>query len=242
MLDYAFVLIVGVLAGTIGGVIGTGSSIILLPVLVYIFGPLQAVPIMAVAAMMVNFSRAAAWWREIDWRALMAYTLPAVPAAALGARTLIQLPPALIDTLLGLFFLAMIPGRRLLDARGWRATWWQLAIAGAAIGFLTGIVLSTGPLSVPVFAAAGLLKGALLATEAAASLAIYITKVTTFQALGALSLENLVKGLIVGSSLMAGTFVGKYLVMRMSADTFSKLLDAMLFCSGLALLWAAYRS
>ncbi len=242
MFDYAFVLIVGVFAGTIGGVIGTGSSIILLPVLVYIFGPLQAVPIMAVASMLVNFSRAAAWWREIDWRALMAYTLPAVPAAALGARTLVQLPPTLIDTLLGLFFLAMIPGRRLLDARGWRATWWQLAIAGAAIGFLTGIVLSTGPLSVPVFAAAGLLKGALLATEAAASLAIYITKVTTFQALGALSLENLVKGLIVGSSLMAGTLIGKYLVMRMSADTFSKLLDAMLFCSGLALLWAAYRS
>ncbi len=39
---------------------------------------------------------------------------------------------------------------------------------------------------------------------------------------------------------MAGTFVGKYLVMRMSADTFSKILDAMLLCSGLALLWAAF--
>jgi uncharacterized membrane protein YfcA len=136
----------------------------------------------------------------------------------------------------------MIPGRRLLDARGWRARTWHLIVAGAAIGFLTGIVLSTGPLSVPVFAAAGLFKGALLATEAAASLAIYIAKVTTFQTLGAQSAENFVKGLIVGSSLMAGTFVGKYLVMRMSADTFAKLLDTMLFCSGAALLWAAYRA
>jgi len=242
MTAYIFVLIVGVFAGTIGGVIGTGSSIILLPVLVFTFGPLQAVPIMAIASLMVNFSRAAAWWREIDWRALAAYSLPAIPAAALGARTLIQLPPALIDTLLGLFFLAMIPGRRFLEKRGWRATWWQLAIAGALIGCLTGIVLSTGPLSVPVFAAAGLLKGALLATEAAASLFIYITKVTTFQALGALSQETIIKGVIVGSSLMAGTFVGKYLVMRMSADTFAKLLDTMLLCSGLALLWAAYQA
>jgi uncharacterized membrane protein YfcA len=117
-----------------------------------------------------------------------------------------------------------------------------LAVAGAAIGFLTGIVLSTGPLSVPFFAAAGLFKGALLATEAAASLAIYVTKVTTFQAFGALSAETFLKGAIVGSSLMTGTFVGKYLVMRMSAEMFSKLLDAMLFCSGLALLWAAYRA
>jgi uncharacterized membrane protein YfcA len=242
MTGYLFVLIAGVFAGTIGGVIGTGSSIILLPVLVFTFGPLQAVPIMAVASMMVNFSRAVAWWREIDWRVLAAYSIPAIPAAYLGARTLIQLPPALIDTLLGLFFLAMIPGRRFLEKRGWRATWWQLAIAGGLIGFLTGIVLSTGPLSVPVFAAAGLFKGALLATEAAASLLIYITKVTTFQALGALAQETLIKGLIVGSTLMTGTFVGKYLVMRMRAETFAKLLDAMLFCSGLALLWAAYRA
>lgn len=241
MAGYAFVLIAGIFAGTVGGVIGTGSSIILLPILVFTFGPIEAVPVMAVASMMVNLSRAAAWWREIDWRTFAAYSLPAIPAAALGARTLIQLPPALIDTLLGLFFLAMIPARRWLDARGWRATWWQLAIAGAAIGFLTGLVLSTGPLSVPVFAAAGLFKGALLATEAAASLAIYVTKVTTFRTLGALSSETFVRGLIVGSSLMAGTFVGKFLVMRMSAALFSKLLDAMLLCSGLALLWAAFR-
>jgi uncharacterized membrane protein YfcA len=242
MTSYLFVLIVGVFAGTIGGVIGTGSSIILLPVLVFTFGPLQAVPIMAVASMMVNFSRAVAWWREIGWRVLAAYSLPAIPAAFLGARTLISLPPALIDTLLGLFFLAMIPSRRILEKRGWRATWWQLASAGALIGFLTGIVLSTGPLSVPVFAAAGLMKGALLATEAAASLLIYVTKVTTFERLGALSQETFIKGLIVGSSLMAGTFAGKALVMRMSADTFAKLLDLMLLCSGVALLWAAYRA
>jgi hypothetical protein len=41
----------------------------LMPVLVVVFGPLEAVPIMAVAAMMANFSRILAWWREIDWRA-----------------------------------------------------------------------------------------------------------------------------------------------------------------------------
>lgn len=242
MTSYLFVLTVGVIAGTVGGVIGAGSSIIVLPVLVFTFGPLQAVPIMAVASMMVNLSRAAAWWREIDWKIFAAYSLTAIPAAVLGANTLVQLPAALIDTLLGLFFLAMIPGRRWLTARGFRASLWQIALAGAAIGFLTGIVVSTGPLSVPIFAAAGLLKGALLATEAAASLSIYVAKVTTFQTLGALSQETFVRGLIVGSSMMAGTFVGKYLVLRMSADTFTKLLDLLLLCSGLALLWAAYRS
>lgn len=242
MTSYLFVLTVGVIAGTVGGVIGAGSSIIVLPVLVFTFGPLQAVPIMAITSMMVNLSRAAAWWREIDWRIFAAYSLTAIPGAVLGANTLVRLPASLIDALLGLFFLAMIPGRRWLAARGLRANLWHIALAGAAIGFLTGIVVSTGPLSVPIFAAAGLMKGALLATEAAASLSIYAAKVSTFQTLGALSQDTLVKGLIVGSSMMAGTFVGKYLVLRMSAGTFTKLLDLLLLCSGLALLWAAYRS
>ena len=62
---------------------------------------------------------------------------------------------------------------------------WHLAVAGAVIGFLTDIVLSTGPLSVPVCRAWGLLRAALLATEAARSQFIYLGMVATFRELGA---------------------------------------------------------
>ena len=55
-------LVIGLFAGTISGVVGTGSSIILMPVLVYQYGPKQAVPIMAIAAVMANLSRILAWW------------------------------------------------------------------------------------------------------------------------------------------------------------------------------------
>ena len=91
-LEFIFVLTVGLLAGAISGIIGTGSSIMLVPVLVWQFGPKEAVPIMAVAAIMGNFSRILAWWREVDWRATAAYSITGVPAAALGAKTLLVLP------------------------------------------------------------------------------------------------------------------------------------------------------
>jgi uncharacterized membrane protein YfcA len=64
----------------------------LVPILVYEFGPKEVVPIMAVAAIMANVARIMAWWREIDWRACAAYSITGVPAAALGARTLLILP------------------------------------------------------------------------------------------------------------------------------------------------------
>ena len=237
---YGLVLLVGLVAGAVSGVIGTGSSIMLLPVLVHAFGPKQAVPIMAVAAVVGNASRVLAWWREVDWRAVCAYALPGAPAAALGARTLWAMPAHAVDIALGLFFVLMVPLRHLLLRRQWRLRLWQMAIAGACIGFLTGLVLSTGPLSVPAFAAYGLVKGAFIATEAASALLLYVAKSLTFSQLGGLPADVLVQGLIVGASLMAGTFLGKGFVLRLPAQMFQRLLDALLLASGLALLAAAW--
>ena len=106
MLSYALVLFVGFVAGTVSGVVGTGATVILLPVLVMVFGPREAVPIMAVVALMSNFAKITAWRRHIDWRASAAYALGGIPAAALGARTLLALPVNTVETALGIFFLA----------------------------------------------------------------------------------------------------------------------------------------
>jgi uncharacterized membrane protein YfcA len=239
---YVFILIVALCAGALSGIIGTGSTIILLPILVYRFGPKQAVPIMAITALMANIGKVMAWWREVDWRAFAVYSVTGVPAAALGARTLLALPSRWVDAALGAFFLLMIPARRWLHAHTYRIRLWQLAIAGAIIGFLTGVVISTGPLSVPAFTSYGLLKGAFLSTEAASSLALFISKVATFRELGALPLPSIVQGLIIGAAVMAGAFVGKAVVRRMSVDTFQHILDGVLLCSGLSLLWAALTS
>ena len=238
---YAFVLAIGLAAGALSGVIGTGSTIILLPILVYQYGPKQAVPIMAIAALMSNIGKAVAWWRHIKWRAFTAYSITGAPAAALGARTLLVLPSRVVDVALGVFFLAMVPGRRWLATKHVAITLWQLAVAGAAIGFLTGIVLSTGPLSVPAFTSYGLTLGPFLSTEAASSLVLMVSKIATFRELGALPGAAILQGLIIGSSVMAGAFVGKAIVQTMNAKTFNSVLDGLLLCSGAALLIDALR-
>jgi uncharacterized membrane protein YfcA len=241
LITYALVLAVGLLAGLVSGIVGTGATIILLPVLVFAFGPQSAIPIMAIVALMSNFAKITSWWREIDWRATAAYALGGIPGAALGARTMLSLPPRVVDIALGSFFLIMIPGRRWLAARRYRVGAWVLVPAGLAIGFLTGIVVSTGPITVPLFTAYGLLKGAFIATEAAASLAVYISKAITFRSFGALPTDIVLKGLISGSSVMMGTYVAKLVVERLSLATFQRLLDGVMLISGLALLWAAVR-
>jgi uncharacterized membrane protein YfcA len=238
---YALVLAVGLVAGLVSGIVGTGATIILLPVLVLAFGPQSAIPIMAIVALMSNFAKITSWWREIDWRACGAYALGGIPGAALGARTMLSLPAQWVDIALGCFFLIMIPGRRWLAARNYKISLWMLVPAGLVIGFLTGIVVSTGPITVPLFTAYGLMKGAFIATEAAASLAVYISKATTFRTFGALPTDIVLKGLITGSSVMAGTYASKLLLERLSLAVFQRLLDGVMLLSGLALLWAAMR-
>ena len=237
-----FVLIVGLVAGTISGIVGTGSSIMLMPVLVYEYGPKQAVPIMAIAAVMANLSRILAWWREVDWRACAVYSVTGVPAAALGARTLLALPPHAVDLSIGLFLIAMVPVRHWLARHQLKARLWHLAVGGAVIGYLTGIVVSTGPLSVPLFLFYGLTRGGFLATEAASSLGLYLSKSVTFQRFGALTPDVALKGFVAGASLMSGAFVAKRFVLKLEPDLFRLVMDGIMIAAGLSMLWNATQS
>jgi hypothetical protein len=239
-LEFLFVLAVGLAAGTLSGIVGFGSSIMLMPVLVIAFGPRQAVPIMAIAAIMANLSRILVWWRDVQWRAVGAYSATAVPFAALGVATLLALPARIIEAALGAFFIAMIGVRRWMAAHGMKLNLAQLALLGVPVGYLTGIVVSTGPLTAPIFLATGLVKGAFLSTEAAASLAVYLAKAAVFRGFGALPLDIVVKGLLTGSTLMAGAFIAKRFVLRLEPDRFRLLMDGLMLVSGATLLSAAF--
>jgi uncharacterized protein len=240
-MEFALVGLLGLVAGTVGGIVGFGTSIMLMPALVLVFGPREAVPIMAVASIMANASRVAAWWREVDWRATAAYSASGIPAAALGAKTLLTLPVGAVEAAIGAFFLAMIPVRRWMARQNWKLSLWHLAVVGAFIGFLTGIVVSTGPINAPFFLAYGLVKGAYLATEALGSLAVYAAKAATFRSLGAMPLEVVFKGFLVGCSLVAGAFVAKRVVLQLDAQKFRLLMDGLLGVAGVTMLWAALR-
>jgi uncharacterized membrane protein YfcA len=234
------VLALGLIAGTLSGIVGFGASIMLMPALMLAFGPHEAVPIMAIAALLANLARVLVWWRDIDWRANTYYCVTAVPCAALGARTLLSLNPHVVESILGALFLLMIPARRWLQARGLRTKAWHLTLVGAGIGYLSGMVASTGPINTPFFLAYGLVKGAYLATEALGSIAIGLTKAIVFQRFNALPPETILRGLVIGASLMLGSSLAKGFVLRLDAHQFRLLMDLLLAGAGLVLLWGAF--
>ncbi len=228
-------------AGTLGGIIGTGSSLILMPILVIFFGAQHAVPIMAIGAIMGNFGRVLTWRKEVNWRACAAYGATAVPGAILGVHTLLALSQHAIELALGLFFISMIPVRRWIANRRFQFSATHLALVGGPVGFLTGIMVSTGPITVPIFTLYGLERGAFLGTEAAASMLVYVAKVVTFKGLDALPMRVVWQGLIVGMSLMLGSFFARPIVLKIPPKKFKWMVDGLMLLSGLSLLWAATR-
>lgn len=233
------VLIVGLLAlvaGTIGGLVGFGSTIILMPTLVFAVGPKAAIPILTIAGLMANASRVVVWWREVDWRAAFVYGAGAIPASALGARTLVALDPDRIQFALGVFFLAMIPIRRWLLSHGFNLALWHLAVVGIVIGFLAGIVTTVGPINTPFFLAYGLTKGPFISTEALGSLLMGITKASVFRSFGALPEDLVVYGLMVGGAVTVGSWLAKRLMDHITVAQFRGLMDGVLAVSGAAMI------
>lgn len=236
-MSFIAVILLAVFSGVISGVVGTGSSILLIPALTYVFGAKEAVPIMALASVMGNLSRIYLWRHSIRFKPLFYYLLPGIPAVVLGANTLWIMPEKWLNIGMGMFFILMIPVIHLLRKHQIKMKTYQVIIAGAVIGYLTGVVFSTGPLTIPIFSAYGLTLGPLLATEATASFVIYLTKALTFSQLGAVNSFILISGVLVGCCLTVGNYLGKKLVLKLTPKLFQWLLDAMLIFAGGSLLF-----
>jgi hypothetical protein len=113
-------------------------------------------------------------------------------------------------------------------------------LVGAGIGFLSGMVASTGPINTPFFLAYGLVKGAYLSTEALGSMLIGITKSIVFQRFNALPPETVGRGLLIGATLMIGSRLAKGFVLRLDAEQFRLLMDCLLVVAAMVLLWGAF--
>ena len=240
MLEIFFqTLVLGTLglgAGVLGGVIGFGTTIILMPALVYFYGPIQAIPVIALVATVANTSRIFLWWTVIRWRVCFVYGITAIPFTILGVNTLVALNERLIEATLGIFLILLVPIRRWMRKKNFYLKLWQMSIVGAGIGYLTGIVATTGAINTPFFLAYGLSKGAFLGTEAASTLSILLTKGIAFHQLGFLNPAAIIQGLLIGGSVLVGSIFSKKIVLALPEKKFILLMELVMLLSGASIL------
>jgi uncharacterized membrane protein YfcA len=234
---------IALIAGTalvgsiIGALAGYGTGLLLPLALVPVVGAEATVPLMAVAMLAMNGSRLVAFREAVDGRAVLIVGLAAAPMAALGALGFARLDAPAATILLGTVLMALVPARRLLKGHGARWPAPALAAAGAGFGLLSGAATGTGVLLVAILNAAGLAGTAVVATDAAISVAYGLVKVTTFQINGQLTPNLWIAGLGIGLVTVPGAFIARALAHRLSARVHATLLDAVVVVGGLAMVW-----
>jgi uncharacterized membrane protein YfcA len=231
---WLLLLLCGWLAATVSGAAGFGGALLLLPVLAFTVGGKAAVPILAVAQVLGNLSRAGFGWREIRWQPALIFSAGAVPASLLGARLFVELPSVLVLRLIGVFLLVVVALRH--TALGKRQVpGWLLAPAGAGVGFLSAIAGSAGPLGATVFLSFKLPPRAYVASEAVTAVFMHSAKSITYGRYAALTLGDFLQGLALGGSLVLGSWTGRKLIDRLPERGFALLVEALLVVSAASL-------
>jgi uncharacterized protein len=111
MLDVVAAIVVGLLAGALGGLFGVGGGIIFVPALILLFGlgqlEAEATSLLAIIPVVL-----AGTWRQhlygnVRWRAALVIGVVAVAGVELGVLTAKSLPEESLQKLFGLLVLAV---------------------------------------------------------------------------------------------------------------------------------------
>jgi uncharacterized membrane protein YfcA len=203
ILRWALLLTCGWLAATVSGAAGFGGALLLLPALAFTVDGKAAVPILTVAQLLGNLSRAGFGWREIRWRPALLFSVGAAPASLLGSRLFVAMPSALVLRAIGVLLLGVVVLRHTSFGKR-RVPEWLLAPAEAGVGLISAIAESAGPLGAAVFLGLKLPPQAYVASEAVTAVLMHLMKSLAYGRYAALSFGDFLRGLLLGGVVTPG--------------------------------------
>lgn len=219
----------------LSAVAGFGGGVLLLPVFTALFGLRFAVPMLTVTQVSSNVFRV--WFNRHDLRRALIgwFALGAVPLAVAGGLLLAHAPLGPLKRVLGVFLIGVVVWRRLRPEPRKPADRTFVAV-GAASGLGSALLGSVGPLTAPFFLAYGLTRAAYIGTEAAAAVTMHLSKIAAYGAGDLLTGRVLWFGAALTPATLAGAWVGRRLVGKMSDRVFVIVVEIGLVAAGLLFL------
>lgn len=232
---YITLILVGLVAGTLSGSVGFGGGMILLPVITYFYGVEIAVPVSTIAQLMSNLSRALMGWKQIQWRQVLWFLVPALPFTALGAFGFAVVDKRLMTRLLCLFLIvfSIMKLRGKLHLPKSRAT---MLVGGGLTGFLNGMLGISGPLSSAVFLTLELSPVAYIVSESMAAAAMHIVKAVTYGRFNLMSWNIFLNGFLIGCAMILGNFVALKLISHVNKKPYQRVVAGVMIAVSLWLI------
>ena len=220
--DLIWAMVVTFASGLMLGYTGWGGMMVSMPFLTILYGPVEALVIMIIGALLVTaylFPTAA---RIADWRRMTPILIGMAVCVPIGNLLLFALEPNLIRRIIGW----LIVGASILILSGWRYSGPQGAGASATTGVISGLIngfvgLGGPPLVIYMLA----LKQSAAVQRANTLVFMAITSVlvlgSTFVG-GGVTLENSFLGVLTAPFQIAGGWLGARLFLKLPAELFKK--------------------
>jgi len=221
---------------TIAGVAGFGGGVVALPVLVWVFGVREAIPILSISQVLSTVSRVWLHRDGINWPVVRLFSLGALPFSIVGSLIFISIDTTVLVRILGVMMLLFVVYTRLPIGREFNMKLWGFVPLGAGTGFGSAFLGIPGPFAAVFYLAYGLTASAYIGTSALGMGMIQVPKLIIFGSDDLITVRVLALGIGLGAIAAVSAVLGRVILRRVPEHVFPRIITAMLLISGVVFL------
>lgn len=230
-------IVVAFLGSAITAGLGIGGGLTVITVLASLVPAAAVIPIHGVVQLGSNVGRTAVQRAHVDWSIMAYFIFGSLIGAAVGGSVVVQLPEAVLKTVIGLFILFSIWGpTRFRITKTGPAT---MGVSGAVSTFLTMFIGASGPFVLAVLEPRLSERRALIGTHAACMVIQHTLKLIVFGILGFAFGPWIPLAAAMIAAGIFGTLLGSWLLHRAPEELFRKVLKVTLTALAVNLLLSA---
>ncbi len=209
-------------AEVIGTIAGFGSSTVFLPIALFFLDFKTALTLVAIFHISGNIGRITFFRHGFNRRLLLIFGLPSVFLTLFGALLVIYVPSDILKLILGIFLLVFSLASLAKTEISFSPSAKNSLVGGSLSGFFAGLIGTGGALRGAFLTSFSLEKSVYIATAAAISLAVDITRIPVYFGSGFLEQQDYYYIPILFLLAISGSFTGKKIVSRVSQPTFRR--------------------
>ena len=213
-----------------------GGGLVALPVLIWVLGVKEAIPLLSIAQFIGSVSRAYVHRDTIDWKVVTYFAAGSVPIALVASFIFVFINSTIIVRILGGLLFLMVIYSRLPIWRNFHMPLIGFIPVGSATGFISGLFGIPGPFATVFYLSYGLGTSAYVGTSSVGYGLIQLPKLLVFGIDCLFTVQATSIGLGLGIISVLGAYLGRMILGRIPERIFTNLITIILVTSGLSLI------